>query len=63
MMVVSSQFAADTVVIAVGSEPSRFQVEEIEKAGIKVHFIGDAKEIHGIAEATRDGFVVGTTIQ
>jgi len=56
------EFLADTVVMALGSEPSRFPVEEIEKAGIKVHFIGDAKEVHGIPEATRDGFVVGTMI-
>lgn len=56
------EFPADTVVIALGSEPMRFPVEEIEKAGIKVHFIGDGKEVHGIPEATRDGFVAGTSI-
>jgi 2,4-dienoyl-CoA reductase-like NADH-dependent reductase (Old Yellow Enzyme family)/thioredoxin reductase len=56
------QFPADTVVIALGSEPAGFPVEEIEKAGVKVHFIGDSKEVHGIAEATRDGFLAGTTI-
>jgi 2,4-dienoyl-CoA reductase-like NADH-dependent reductase (Old Yellow Enzyme family)/thioredoxin reductase len=56
------EFPADIVVIAFGSEPVEFSVEDIKKAGIEVHFIGDAKEINGIPEATRDGFVVGTSL-
>jgi NADPH-dependent 2,4-dienoyl-CoA reductase/sulfur reductase-like enzyme len=58
----TKEFPADTVVIALGSEPVEFPVEDLEKAGIEVHFIGDAKEIRGIPEATRDGFMVGTSI-
>ena len=57
----SGEFPADTVVIALGAEPTLFPVEAIEKAGIKVKFIGDAKEINGIAEAVRDGYVLGTS--
>lgn len=59
---ISKEYPADTVVIAMGSEPSEFPVGDLEKAGIEIHFVGDAKEIHGIAEATREGFVVGNTI-
>jgi pyruvate/2-oxoglutarate dehydrogenase complex dihydrolipoamide dehydrogenase (E3) component len=58
----AQEFPADTVVIAFGSEPAEFPVDDIKKAGIEVHFIGDAKEIKGIPEATRDGFVVGTSL-
>jgi 2,4-dienoyl-CoA reductase-like NADH-dependent reductase (Old Yellow Enzyme family)/thioredoxin reductase len=56
------EYPADAVVMAMGSEPSEFPVEDLERAGIEVHFVGDAREIHGIAEATREGFVVGKTI-
>ena len=56
------EFPADAVVVALGAEPAEFPVEELEKAGIEIHSIGDAKEIHGFAEATRDGFLVGITI-
>jgi NADPH-dependent 2,4-dienoyl-CoA reductase/sulfur reductase-like enzyme len=57
-----SEIPAQTVVIAFGSKPVEFDVEEIEKAGIEVHVIGDGKEVHETAEAIRDGFVVGTSI-
>ncbi len=56
-------FPTDTVVIALGLEPLEFPIEDLEKAGIEVYTIGDAKEIHGIAEATRDGFLIGTRIE
>jgi 2,4-dienoyl-CoA reductase-like NADH-dependent reductase (Old Yellow Enzyme family)/thioredoxin reductase len=56
------EFPADTVVIAFGSVAVGFPTEEIEKAGIEVQVIGDAKEINGIPEATRAGFIAGTTI-
>lgn len=56
------EFPADAVVIALGSEPVEFRVQEIEKAGIETYVIGDGKEISGIAKATRDAFVIGTTI-
>lgn len=56
------EFPADAVLIALGSEVVPFPVEEIEKAGIEVRFIGDAKEIHGISEAIRDAYVAGNNI-
>ena len=51
-----------TVVLALGTESVPFPVEAIRKAGIKVLFIGDAKEPRGIAEAVRDGFLAGTSV-
>jgi NADPH-dependent 2,4-dienoyl-CoA reductase/sulfur reductase-like enzyme len=57
------EFSADTIVFALGSKPLEFTINGLEKAGIKVYMIGDAKEIHGIAEATREGFFIGTGIE
>jgi NADH dehydrogenase FAD-containing subunit len=56
------EFPADCVVVALGSEPAEFPVEELQKAGVQIRFIGDAKEVHGIAEAVRDGFVAGIAV-
>jgi len=56
------EFPADCVVAALGSEPAEFSVEELQKAGVQIRFIGDAKEVHGIAEAVRDGFVAGIAV-
>lgn len=53
------EYPADAVMIALGVEPLEFPVEDIKKAGIAIYFIGDGKEVHGIPEATRDGFVAG----
>jgi NADPH-dependent 2,4-dienoyl-CoA reductase/sulfur reductase-like enzyme len=53
---------ADTVVNALGLESLQFSTQAIEKAGIDTYVIGDSKEVNGIAEAVRDGFVAGTTI-
>jgi 2,4-dienoyl-CoA reductase-like NADH-dependent reductase (Old Yellow Enzyme family)/thioredoxin reductase len=55
------EIPAETVVIAMGSEPVAFPVEKMKKAGIKTHIIGDAREINGLAEAVRAGFVLGTS--
>ena len=49
-------------VIALGAEPVEFPVEDVQKAGIETHLIGDAREINGIAEAIRGGYVAGTSI-
>ena len=56
------EFPADAAVVALGAEPAEFPIQDLEKAGMKIYYLGDAKEIHGIAEAIRDGFVVGTSI-
>jgi len=52
----------DTAVIALGTESVEFPVEAIKKAGIKVLFMGDAREPNGIAEAVRDGYLAGISI-
>jgi NADPH-dependent 2,4-dienoyl-CoA reductase/sulfur reductase-like enzyme len=50
-------FEADTVVIAVGYEPSKKLVREIEgKAGVSVETVGDCDKIARIAEAVESGF-------
>jgi len=56
------EFPADMVLAALGAEPNPFPVADILKQGIKLHRVGDAREIHGIAEAVRDGFVLGTSL-
>ena len=37
-------------------------VEVLQKAGIEVMTVGDAKDPKGIAEATRSGFIAGISI-
>jgi 2,4-dienoyl-CoA reductase-like NADH-dependent reductase (Old Yellow Enzyme family)/thioredoxin reductase len=56
------EFPADGVVIALGAEPVEFPVERLEQAGIPVRVIGDAREVQGIAEAVRDGFLAGISV-
>jgi len=56
------KFKANTVVIALGTESVPFPVEAVRKAGLKVLYIGDAKEPRGIVEAVRDGFLAGTSV-
>ena len=51
-----------TVVIALGAESVPFPIEAIRNAGIRVLFIGDAKEPRGIADAVRDGFLAGISV-
>jgi NADH dehydrogenase FAD-containing subunit len=58
----SRRLEADTVVVALGTEAVDFAVGEIERAGIKVAFIGDAREPRGIAEAMREGYVAGVSL-
>ncbi len=53
---------AGSVVVALGTESVPFAVEALKKAGIKVLFVGDAKEPRGIAEAVRDGFLAGISV-
>jgi pyruvate/2-oxoglutarate dehydrogenase complex dihydrolipoamide dehydrogenase (E3) component len=53
---------AATVVTALGTESVPFPVESIQRAGLKVLPIGDAKEPRGIAEAVRDGFLAGISV-
>lgn len=50
-------FDADTVIIAVGYEPSNKLAREIEgKAGVSVRLVGDCDKIARIAEAVESGF-------
>ena len=58
----SQEFPVDCVVVALGAESNEFPVEDLKKMGIQVRLIGDAKEVHGIAEAVRDGFVAGISV-
>ncbi len=53
---------ADTVVLALGTEPVDFPVEEFTKAGIETRVIGDAHDPQGIAEAVRDGYWAGISV-
>jgi 2,4-dienoyl-CoA reductase (NADPH2) len=53
---------ADTVVMAVGTEPVEFPLGSIRKKGIKFFAIGDARSPRGIAEAVREGYLAGTSI-
>ena len=53
---------ADTVIIALGTESVDFPAGNLKKAGIKVAFIGDAREPRGIAEAMREGYIAGVSL-
>jgi len=53
---------ADTVIIALGTESVDFPAGDLKKAGIKVAFIGDAREPRGIAEAMREGYIAGLSL-
>jgi 2,4-dienoyl-CoA reductase-like NADH-dependent reductase (Old Yellow Enzyme family)/thioredoxin reductase len=53
---------ADTVVMAVGTEPVEFPLGSIRKKGIKFFAIGDARSPRGIAEAVREGYLAGISI-
>jgi 2,4-dienoyl-CoA reductase-like NADH-dependent reductase (Old Yellow Enzyme family)/thioredoxin reductase len=50
---------ADTVVLALGTAPAGFPLDELKKTGIETHVIGDAHSPRGIAEAVREGYLVG----
>jgi hypothetical protein len=56
------RFEADTVIIALGTESVDFSAGDLKKAGIKVAFIGDAREPRGIAEAMREGYIAGVSL-
>jgi 2,4-dienoyl-CoA reductase-like NADH-dependent reductase (Old Yellow Enzyme family)/thioredoxin reductase len=58
----TKRLGADTVIIALGTEAVNFPTGEIEKAGIKVAFIGDVREPRGIAEAMREGYIAGVSL-
>ncbi len=53
---------ADTVVLALGTEPVDFPVDALTKAGIETRVIGDAHDPQGIAEAVREGYLAGISI-
>ncbi|MGE5252838.1 MAG: hypothetical protein ACM3N7_02655, partial [Planctomycetaceae bacterium] len=53
---------ADTVVVALGTEPVEFPLKAFEKKGIRVFLIGDAHTPRGIAEAVRDGYLAGISV-
>ena len=56
------RFEADTVIIALGTESVDFPAGDLIKTGIKVAFIGDAREPRGIAEAMREGYLAGASL-
>lgn len=47
---------ADTVIIAVGSCPSRDLYEDLEGRGMEVHLVGDAREARKAIDAVREGY-------
>jgi hypothetical protein len=53
---------ADSVVVALGTESVGFPMDAIKEKGMKILWIGDAREPRGIAEAMREGFLVGVSI-
>jgi 2,4-dienoyl-CoA reductase-like NADH-dependent reductase (Old Yellow Enzyme family)/thioredoxin reductase len=53
---------ADAVVIALGTESVDFPLGAMQKEGIRVFLIGDARTPRGIAEAVRDGYLAGISI-
>jgi len=53
---------ADSVVVALGTESVGFPMDATRKKGMKVLWIGDAREPRGIAEAMREGFLAGISI-
>jgi hypothetical protein len=54
---------ADTVVIAVGYEPSNKLAREIEgKSGVSVRLVGDCDKVARIAEAVESGFRTGLQV-
>jgi NADPH-dependent 2,4-dienoyl-CoA reductase/sulfur reductase-like enzyme len=53
---------ADSVVVALGTESVGFPMDMTQKNGMKVLWIGDAREPRGIAEAMREGFLAGVSI-
>jgi 2,4-dienoyl-CoA reductase-like NADH-dependent reductase (Old Yellow Enzyme family)/thioredoxin reductase len=53
---------ADTVVIALGTEPVEFPLKAFARKGIRVFLIGDAHTPRGIAEAVRDGYLAGISV-
>ena len=58
----AKRIEADTVVMALGTESVDFPVAEISRAGIKVVIAGDARDPRGIAEAMREGYVAGASL-
>jgi hypothetical protein len=53
---------ADMVILALGTEPADFPVQTIRNKGIKIIWIGDAREPGGIAEAVREGYLAGISM-
>lgn len=54
--------AADTVVLAVGSQPENALYEELQGLVPEVHLVGDAKNPSNALEAIREGFLLGLKI-
>jgi len=53
---------AETVILALGTESVTFPLEKIKTAGIKTAVIGDARDPRGIAEAMREGYLAGASL-
>ena len=53
---------AETVILALGTESVTFPHEKIKTAGIKTAVIGDARDPRGIAEAMREGYLAGASL-
>lgn len=49
----------DTVVVASGSKPNNQLAEPLEKAGIKVTVVGDAKQVRNGLAAVYEGYMAG----
>ncbi len=53
---------ADTVVLAVGTRAESQLVADLEKAGLPVHVVGDAKSPGMVFDAVHQGFAVGQSL-
>jgi 2,4-dienoyl-CoA reductase (NADPH2) len=53
---------ADSVIIALGTESVDFPIQAIQNKGIKILYIGDARDPRGIAEAVREGYLAGISV-
>ncbi len=59
---IDQEIPADTVVIAVGSNPNNKLAEELKSAGYDVRVIGDASSIGIVLDATVQGYEAGRNV-
>ena len=53
---------AEAVVLSLGSRPDCVLAEELKKAGISVHVVGDCNKVGRIADATKAAYLAARTI-